>query len=252
MPFTPIATPARRFQDKVCFVTGATSGIGRATAVRLGREGGRVVIIGRNKEEGPESVALVEQAGGQALFIRCDVGKDADLKRAVERTIKEWGRIDVLINNAAMMTFDPIAKLDPKDWDQLMNVNLRSLFRLTQLCLPHMQGGAIVAISSVHSFQTTPNVVPYAASKGAMDAFVRGLSQEIPHTHARVNSVAPGAVDTPMLWSNPNVKSGKEKITGQVGTPEEIAAAVCFLASSEASFINGTTLAVDGGRLAAL
>lgn len=252
MPFTPVADTVRRFQDKVCFVTGATSGIGRATAVRLGREGGRVAIIGRNKEEGQESVTLVEQAGGQALFIRCDVGKDADLKRAVERTLKQWGRIDVLINNAAMMTFDPITKLDPHDWDQLMHVNLRSLFRLTQLCLPHMKAGAIVAISSVHAFQTTPNVISYATSKGAMDAFVRGLSQEVPHTHTRVNAVAPGAVDTPMLWSNPNVKSGKEKITGQVGTPEELAAAICFLASPEASFINGTTLVVDGGRLAAL
>lgn len=252
MPFTPVADAARRFEDKVCFVTGSTSGIGRAVAVRLGREGGRVVIIGRNTDEGRESVELVQQASGQALFIRCDVGKDGDLKRAVERTLKEWGRIDVLINNAAMMTFDPILKLDPKDWDQLMHVNLRALFRLTQLCLPHMKGGAIVAVSSVHAHQTTPNVIPYAASKGAIEAFVRGLSQEIEHTHARVNAVAPGAVDTPMLWSNPNVKSGEEKITGQVGTPEELAAAICFLASPEASFINGTTLVVDGGRLAAL
>jgi glucose 1-dehydrogenase len=104
----------------------------------------------------------------------------------------------------------------------------------------------------VHAHQTTPNVVPYAASKGAMEAFVRGLSLEIPYTQARINAVAPGAVDTPMLWSNPNVKSGKEKITGQVGTPEELAAAICFLASPEANFINGSTLAVDGGRLAAL
>ncbi|WP_019946557.1 SDR family NAD(P)-dependent oxidoreductase [Hymenobacter aerophilus] len=252
MPATPAAESARRFQDKVCFVTGSTSGIGRATAVRLGREGGRLVIIGRTADEGKESVELVEKAGGEALFIRCDVGKDADLKRAVDRTLKQWGRIDVLINNAAMMTFDPILELAPNDWDQLMNVNLRALFRLTQLCLPHMKGGAIVAVSSVHAFQTTPNVVPYAASKGALDAFVRGVSQEIPHTHARINAVAPGAVDTPMLWSNPNVKSGKEKITGQVGTPEELAAAICFLASPEASFINGTTLVVDGGRLAAL
>ena len=252
MPFTPVADPARRFQDKVCFVTGSTSGIGRAVAVRLGREGGRVVIIGRTTDEGKESVELVKQAGGQALYIRCDVSKDSELKHAVERTIKEWGRIDVLISNAAMMTFEPVVELEPKSWDQLMNVNLRPLFRLAQLCLPHMKQGAIVAVSSVHSFQTTPNVVSYATSKGAIDAFVRGLSQEIPHTHARVNSVAPGAVDTPMLWSNPNVKSGKEKITGQVGTPEEIAAAICFIASHEASFINGTTLVVDGGRLAAL
>ncbi|MFD2785906.1 SDR family NAD(P)-dependent oxidoreductase [Hymenobacter rubripertinctus] len=252
MPFTPTPDTIRRFQDKICFVTGATSGIGRAVAVRLGREGGRVAVIGRDAEEGKKTVRLIEQAGSQAIFISCDVAKDSQLVKAVERTVKEWGRVDVLINNAAMMTFDSILQLDPKDWDHLMQVNLRPLFRLTQLCLPHMKQGAIVAISSVHATQTTPNVVPYATSKGATEAFVRGLSQEIPHTHARVNAVAPGAVDTPMLWSNPNVKSGKEKITGQVGTPEELAAAICFVASPEASFINGTTLVVDGGRLAAL
>jgi NAD(P)-dependent dehydrogenase (short-subunit alcohol dehydrogenase family) len=95
-------------------------------------------------------------------------------------------------------------------------------------------------------------VVPYAASKGATEAFVRGLSLEIPHEQARINAVAPGAVETPMLRQNPNVQNGTEKITGQIGTPDELAAAICFLASSEANFINGTTLVVDGGRLAQL
>jgi len=242
----------KRFQDKVCLVTGATSGIGRAAAVQLGREGGRVVALGRNVEEGREVVQEIKAAGGEAIFIRTDVGKDAQLQNAVNKALAKWQRIDVLINDAAMMTFQPILELDPKEWDHLMNVNLRALFRLCQLCLPHMQHGAIVTVSSVHAHQTTPNVVPYAASKGAMEAFVRGLSLEIPYTQARINAIAPGAVDTPMLWSNPNVKSGKETITGQVGKPEELAAAICFLASPDANFVNGTTLAVDGGRLAAL
>ncbi|SHI32324.1 NAD(P)-dependent dehydrogenase, short-chain alcohol dehydrogenase family [Hymenobacter daecheongensis DSM 21074] len=243
---------SKRFQDKVCLVTGGTSGIGRAVAGQLGREGGRVAVLGRNAPEGREVVREIEAAGGEAVFIRTDVGKDAQLRNAVDRILARWQRIDVLINDAAMMTFTPILKLDPKEWDQLMTVNVRALFRLCQLCLPHMQGGSIVTISSVHAHQTTPNVVPYAASKGAMEAFVRGISLEIPHTQARINAVAPGAVDTPMLWENPNVKSGKEEITGQVGTPAELAAAICFLASPEANFINGTTLVVDGGRLAAL
>ncbi|TGE17196.1 SDR family NAD(P)-dependent oxidoreductase [Hymenobacter elongatus] len=242
----------KRFQDKVCFVTGATSGIGRATALQLAREGGRVAVLGRNAEEGREVVQLIKDEDGEAIFIRTDVGKDAALRRAVERTLARWQRIDVLVNNAAMMTYEPILKLDPRQWDMLMAVNVRSFFRLCQLCLPHMKGGSIVAVSSVHAHQTTPNVIPYATSKGALEALVRGLSQEIPHEHARINAVAPGAVDTPMLWSNPNVKSGKEKITGQVGTPKELASAICYLASADASFINGSTLAVDGGRLAAL
>lgn len=186
------------------------------------------------------------------MFIRTDVGVDADLVAAVAKTLAKWSRIDVLINDAAVMTFKPILEMDPADWDNVLNVNLRALFRLCQLCLPHMKGGAIVAVSSVHAFQTTPNVVPYAASKGAIEAFVRGLSLEIPYGHARINAVAPGAVDTPMLWDNPNIKSGTEIVTGQVGTPGELAAAICFLASPEANFINGTTLVVDGGRLAQL
>ncbi|MGI4972208.1 MAG: SDR family NAD(P)-dependent oxidoreductase, partial [Janthinobacterium lividum] len=174
------------------------------------------------------------------------------LVAAVEQTLARFKRIDVLINDAAMMTFTSLLTLAPADWDRVLNVNLRALFRLCQLCLPHMQGGAVVAISSVHAFQTTPNVIPYAASKGATEAFVRGLSLEIPHTQARINAVAPGAVETPMLRSNPNVQNGTEKITGQIGNPEELAAAICFLASDEASFVNGTTLVVDGGRLAQL
>lgn len=242
----------QRFKNKVCLVTGATSGIGRAVAVQMGREGGCVAVLGREIAEGKEVVSEIKAAGGDAIFIRADVGRDASLQAAVQKILDAWGRVDVLVSNAAMMTFKPLLKLDPKEWDEVINVNLRALFRLTQLCLPHMKRGAIVAVSSVHAHQTTPNVVPYAASKGAVEAFVRGLSLEIPHTHARINAVAPGAVDTPMLWSNPNVKSGKEKITGQVGTPNELAAAICFMASPEANFVNGTTLVVDGGRLASL
>ena len=242
----------QRFQDKVCFITGATSGIGRAVAVQMAQEGGLVALLGRDAQEGRDVVREIKVAGGTAMFIRTDVGRDAQLVAAVKKTLAAWHRIDVLVSNAGMMTFDPILTLAAKSWDTLLQVNLRSLFRLTQLCLPHMKHGSIVAVSSVHAHQTTPNVIPYATSKGAIEAFVRGLSQEIPHTHARINAVAPGAVDTPMLWSNPNVKSGKEKITGQVGTPEELSAAICFLASSEASFINGTTLVADGGRLATL
>ncbi len=241
-----------RFQDKVCIVTGATSGIGRATAVQLAREGGRVAALGRSEQEGKSLAAEIKKVGGQMLFIKADVGVDADLVAAVKKTLAKWKRIDVLVNDAAMMTFTPLLELDPADWDRVMNVNLRALFRLCQLCLPHMRGGAVVAVSSVHAFQTTPNVVPYAASKGGTEAFVRGLSLEIPHTQARINAVAPGAVETAMLRDNPNVKSGAEQVTGQVGTPEELAAAICFLASAEASFVNGTTLVVDGGRLAQL
>jgi glucose 1-dehydrogenase len=241
-----------RFQNKVCLVTGATSGIGRATAVRLGREGATVVCLGREVKAGHAVEAEIKAGGSDALFIKADVGRDADLVHAVETTLARFHRIDILINDAAMMTYTPILDLDPTEWDLVMNVNLRALFRLCQLCVPHMKGGAVVAISSVHAFQSTPNVAPYATSKGGLEAFVRGLSLEVPYTQARINAVAPGAVETPMLRNNPNVVDGTEKITGQIGTPDELAAAICFLASAEANFINGSTLTVDGGRLAQL
>jgi NAD(P)-dependent dehydrogenase (short-subunit alcohol dehydrogenase family) len=163
--------------------------------------------------------------------------------------LENWNTIDILVNNAAMMLFKPIVDLSSEEWDKVIAVNLRSVFLFCKFCIPYMKKGAIVNISSVHAHATTANVIPYASSKGAMEAFARGVSQEYPVSTVRINCVAPGAVNTPMLWNNPNIKSGIEKIEGAVGKPEEIAAAICFLASDDASYINGTTLVVDGGRL---
>ena len=150
------------------------------------------------------------------------------------------------------MTFKPIVELSVAEWDQLQAVNLRAVFLFCKYCIPHMWGGAIVNVSSVHAHQSTPHVVPYATSKGGLEAFTRGMSTEYESVQVRINCVAPGAVDTPMLWDNPNVKSGQEKVEGAVGQPADIAAAICFLASDEASFINGTTLVADVGRLTKL
>ena len=238
-----------RFTDKICLVTGGGSGIGRAACRQLAAEGGTVVVIDRDEATAQETVTQLEQAGGRGLAVRADLGLVAEVQAAVDAVLAAYGRVDVLVNNAAMMTFKPISELSVEEWDLVMAVNMRAVFQLSKLCLPYMQGGAIVHISSVHGQQTTANVIPYAASKGAMEAFTRGMSQEYPSTHVRTNCVAPGAVDTPMLWNNPNVKSGKEKIEGEVGHPEDIAGAICYLASAEAHYINGTTLVVDGGRL---
>ena len=243
-----------RFKDKVCLITGGTSGIGQAVCLRLGAEGGQVIVLGRDKIDGAETVRLITKAGGKAIFMACDLAKPRVISTTVQKVLTKYQRIDVLVCDAAMMTFDPLLNLPLPQWDLLMLVNLRSLAQLTQLCLPHMpKGSAIVAVSSVHAHQTTANVVPYATSKGGLEAFVRGMSQELDRKQTRINAVAPGAVDTPMLWSNPNVKSGAEKIDkASVGTTEELAAAIAFMASSEASFVHGTTLVVDGGRLAQL
>ncbi len=157
---------------------------------------------------------------------------------------------ECLVNDAAMMTFSRLVDLPEPDWEKVMAVNLRSVFLFCKYAVPHMPAGsAIVNISSVHAHETTKNVVPDATSKGGMEAFTRGFSEELADRKIRINCVAPGAVDTTMLRNNPNVKSGAEKISGAIGQPEDLAAAICFLAANEARFITGTTLAVDGGRL---
>src|SRR5205807_1364443 len=195
-------------------------------------------------------VHRIGQAGGQAIFARANVAESEQVKAAIRAGVDRWGKLDVIVNDAAMMTFTPIVDLNETDWDRLMAVNLRSVFMFCKYSVPHMpKGGSIVNISSVHAHQTTKNVVPYASSKGAMEAFTRGFSEELADRQIRINCIAPGAVNTPMLHNNPNIKSGAEKLEGAIGEPEDIAAAICFLASDEARFITGTTLVVDGGRL---
>jgi NAD(P)-dependent dehydrogenase (short-subunit alcohol dehydrogenase family) len=161
------------------------------------------------------------------------------------------GSVDVLVNNAGMSPlYDSVESVSEGLFDKVLAVNLKSVFLFCKYAVPHMtDGGAIVNTSSVHAHESEAGVAPYAASKGGMEALARVMALELRHRKIRVNCVAPGAVDTPMLWNNPNVKSGREKVIGAVGKPEDLAAAICFLASDEARFINGTTLVADGARL---
>jgi len=239
-----------RFKDKVCVVSGGGSGIGRASCERFAREGGKVTVVDVNEAHGNDTVETIAHSGGESMFAKANVAESTDVQQAIRSTVAKWRRVDVLVNDAAMMTFKPLVDLPEADWDRVLAVNLRSVFLFCKYAVPHMQrGGSIVNVSSVHAHETTRNVVPYATSKGGMEALTRGLSEELAQRKIRINCVAPGAVDTPMLWNNPNIKSGAEKVTGAVGKPADIAAAICFLASDEARFITGTTLVVDGGRL---
>jgi glucose 1-dehydrogenase len=238
-----------RFQDKVCLVTGGGSGIGRAACERFATEGGRVVVVDLNDEHGADVVKAIVASGGQAIFTKANVAEEAQVKSSIQAALDKWSRLDVVVNCAAMMTFKNIVDLGVEEWDRVQAVNLRSVFLYCHYALPHMNRGAIVNISSVHAHETEAGVAPYAASKGAMESFTRCVALEIASSKNRINCVAPGAVNTPMLWDNPNVKSGKERIQGAVGEPRDIAAAIAFLASDEARFITGTTLIADGGRL---
>jgi NAD(P)-dependent dehydrogenase (short-subunit alcohol dehydrogenase family) len=239
-----------RFKDKVCVVSGGGSGIGRAACERFAHEGGRVTVVDVNEAHGNDTVATIAHASGESIYAKANVADSNEVQQAIQQTIAKWGHVDVVVNDAATMTFAPIVDLPEADWDRVLSVNLRSVFLFCKYAVPHMpRGGSIVNISSVHAHETTKNVVPYATSKGGMEAFTRGFSEELAARKIRINCIAPGAVDTPMLHNNPNIQSGAEKIAGAVGKPADIAAAICFLASDEARFITGTTLVVDGGRL---
>jgi glucose 1-dehydrogenase len=240
-----------RFRDKVCVVTGGASGIGRATCKRFAAEGGIVVVVDINEDGGNETLNMITETEGQAIYTKADVSAAADVRTVVDTVVNRFGRIDVLVNNAAMMTFKRIVDLEVEEWDQVIAVNLRSAFLFCKYCLPHMENGVVVNVSSIHAHETGGDVAPYAASKGGLEAFTRALSREYKPANIRVNCVAPGGVNTPMLWSNPALK-GMNPNDVLYSQPEQIAAVICFLASPEASPINGTTLIADMGLLAAL
>lgn len=241
-----------RFQDKVAIVTGAASGIGLATAKRLGSEGARIAIADLDREKAEAAAETVRRAGApDAVGLACDVSSEADVETAVEATLARFGALHVVVNNAGMMLFKPIEELTLDDWRRVLGVDLLGAVNLTkQAFLTMPPGGAIVNVASVHAVMTSPLVAPYAAAKAAVLSLTRSASIEGKAKGIRVNAVLPGAVDTPMLWSNPNVKSGAETIDkAYVGRPEDIAAAIAFLASGDAAFVDGTALRVDGGRL---
>jgi glucose 1-dehydrogenase len=242
-----------RFPGKVCIVTGAASGIGRAVAQLFAREGANVCLI--DVDPSGEEVAgeISASSSVRAIFLKADVSSEAESKASVDAAVHTFGRIDFLVNNAGTMgPFVPLVEMSADDWDRVLAVNLRGAFLYSKHSIPHMPpGSSIVNLSSVHAHRSSRLVVPYAASKGALEALTRGLSVELEERGIRVNCVAPGAIDTPMLWDNPNVSSGNE-VVKKVGEPEQVAEAIAFLVSPGGRFISGATLVVDGGRLAQL
>jgi NAD(P)-dependent dehydrogenase (short-subunit alcohol dehydrogenase family) len=244
----------RRFDGKTAIVTGAAGGIGLAIVQRLASEGARLVIADLNPAALDKAVQQAKAAGApDAAGVVCDVSSETTVQAAVQAALG-LGGLDVIVNNAGLMTFKALADFTGADWLKVLDVDLLGAVNFTRQALAHMPpGGAIVNIASVHAMMTTAMVAPYAASKAALMSLTRSTAIEGKAQGIRANAILPGAIDTPMLWTNPNLKSGVEKVDpADVGKPENIAAAVAFLASSDAAFITGVGLPVDGGRLARL
>jgi len=243
-----------KFDDKVAIVTGASGGIGFATSRRLAGGGARIAMLDRGVK--PPELAQELRASGapDAQQFQCDVASEQQVAAAVEGVLAHFGRLDIIVSNAAVMVFKALEDQTDEDWRHVLEINLLGAVRLVRQGFRNMQpGSAIVIVSSVHAERTTPLVSSYAASKAGLLSLARSAAIEGKPKGIRVNAVVPGAVDTKMLWQNPNLKSGAEQLAPEdVGKPEDVAAAIAFLASDDAEFITGTTLQVDGGRLSRL
>lgn len=243
-----------RFTDKVAIVTGAAGGIGFATSKRLAQDGARIAMIDRGQKPPELATELVAAGAPEARQFQCDVGSEEQVVATVDAVLAHFGRLDIIVSNAAVMVFKPIEEQTDEDWHYVLGVNLLGAARFVRQGFRRMKpGGAIVIVSSVHAERTTPLVASYAASKAGLLSLARSAAIEGKPKGIRVNAVVPGAIETKMLWQNPNLKSGAEKLDpSDVGQPGDVAAAIAFLASDDAAFITGAALDVDGGRLSRL
>lgn len=246
----------KTLQDKIALVTGGTTGIGRATAIAFARHGAKVVVAGRRQQEGDETVRLIQAAGGTAVFVAADVSKAADVKNLVARTVAIYGRLDIAFNNAGVESavIAPTADQDDDDFDKVFAINVKGVYLSMKHQIPAMLkngGGVIVNTSSVAGQIGMPGAGPYVASKHAVIGLTKNAALEYAKLGIRVNAVAPAAIETPMLdrftESVPRDLLTSFHPIGRLGKPEEIAEAVVWLSSPQASFVTGQTLAVDGG-----
>ncbi len=243
------------FQNKTVLITGAAGGIGLATAHKFASEGAQLVLIDLSEEGLSKAENQIRQtAVTDTLSISTDVSSESEVAASVEKAMKTFGKIDVIVNNAGRMLFKPIEEQTTTDWDNILKVDLYGAFFYIKYGFLNMKpGSSIINVSSIHALETEPMVAPYAAAKAALLSLTRSAALEGKPKGIRVNAILPGAIDTPMLWNNPNVKAGIEVINKEdVGKPEDIANTILYLSSENASFIQGASVKVDGGRSARL
>ena len=248
-----------RFEGKVALVTGASSGIGKATALRLAGEGAKVAVTARRAEKIEALASEIDSAGANAVAIAADLTSESDRRRIVDETVNAFGGLDVLVNAAGIIAFGTIEDTSLDDWQKMFDINVVSIFHMMQLALPHIipRKGNIVNVSSVNGMRSFPGVLAYNSSKSALDQLTRCSALELATKGVRVNNVNPGVVVTELhrqagldeeKYSAFLERSKTTHPIGRVGNAEELAALIAFLASDEAGWITGDTVNIDGGR----
>lgn len=244
-----------KLDGKVALITGADSGIGKAVAIAYAREGADIVVSYLNEEEDARDTARwVEEAGRKALLVAGDISEEAHCQTLVEQTVGEFGRVDILVNNAAyQMSRESLDEISSDEWNFTFRTNIYAMFYLTKAAVPHMQpGSSIINTSSIQAYQPSPNLLAYATTKGAIVNYTKGLAGMLAEQGIRVNSVAPGPIWTPLIPATmppEKVESfGKQVPLQRPGQPAELAPAFVLLASQDGSYISGAVVPVTGGQ----